>query len=293
MRYKFLLIVFMTSSFLISNEKLKQARVTEYFATQTIEYVDSVRENGDTKEFLLVRQTNAYLERAKARLELGDFELALEDINKVIIRDPYKLEAYYYRGQILTILEDYAGAVNNYNVIVENELFAPDVFAYRAEARFNLYRDESILLDIQRFLSNSNLQHPSSGKLYFYKGALLFQKENYMDALENLHIAIELSPDTWEAYMIRGNIYRMQGQIPAAFSDLNIAVDSGKCPREVYLYRGLANSASGDFQSTIEDLSEFLKSFDLHTSPSNIGFFLSVLDDNFQLIFSDQLVSYE
>ena len=258
MNNKFYYLIFTLSTILISEERLKQAKVTEYFATQTIDYVESVRENGDSKEFLFVRQTNAYFERAKARLELGKIESALEDINKVIIREPYKLESYYYRGRIFSILGNYSEAKVNYDVDIENELFSPDVFAYRAEARFNIYRDESILIDIDHFLNSSNISHPYSPKLYFYKGAILFQKENYSDALENLDIAIELSPEIWEAYVIRGNIYRIQGHLTSAFSDFNTAVNSKQGPREVYLYRGLANSISGNFQSAIDDLTQFL-----------------------------------
>ena len=258
MNNKFYYLIFALSTMLISEERLKQARVTEYFSTQTIDYVESLRENGDSKEYLFVRQTNAYFERAKARLELGNIESALEDINKVIIREPYKVEAYYYRGRIFSILENYSEAKVNYDVDIENKLFSPDVFAYRAEARFNIYRDESILIDIDHFLNNSNISHPYSSKLYFYKGAILFQKENYSDALENLHIAIELSPEIWEAYVIRGNIYRIQGHLTSAFSDFNIAVNSKQAPREVYLYRGLANSISGNFQPAIDDLTQFL-----------------------------------
>jgi len=258
MNNKFYCLIFALSTILISEERLKQARVTEYFATQTIDYVESLRENGDSKEYLFIRQTNAYLARAKAHLELGKMELALEDINKVIVREPYRLESYYYRGRIFSILEKYFDAKVNYDVVIDNELFSPDVFAYRAEAKFNIYRDESILIDIDDFINNSDKSHPYSGKLHFYKGAILFQKENYSDALENLHIAIELSPEIWEAYMIRGNIYRIQGQLTPAFSDLNIAVNSKQCPREVYLYRGMANSFSGNFQLAINDLTQFL-----------------------------------
>ncbi len=257
--YKLYFMIILFFSFLISEDRLKQARVTEYFATQTIDYVDDARENGDTKEYLFVRQTNAFLERAKARLELGSLNAALEDVNTAVLRDPYKLESYYYRGQILSMLGNYSSAVNNFDVIVKNNLFSPDIFGFRVEARFNLFRDVEILIDIDHFLNLTDNNHPYAGKLYFYKGALLFQKENYLDALENLHIAIELSPEIWEAYMIRGNIFRMQGQLAKAFIDLNIAVDSNDCPREVYLFRGMANSASGNFQSTIEDLSKFLK----------------------------------
>jgi len=258
MRLNYFYIFFIFSSFTFS-QGLKQARVTEYFATQTINYVDKIRENGDTKEYLYDRQTNAFLERAKARYTLGKIDVALEDINKTINRNPYILEAYYYRGQILSIQKEYASAINNFNVIVDNNLFIPDVFAFRAEARFNLYRHESILLDIDRFINASDLNHPYTGKLYFYKGAILFQQENYFDAIENLHIAIKLSPELWEAYMIRGNIHRIRGHLDEAFMDLNIAVNSNACPREVYLFRGLAHSAQGNFQASIEDLSEFLK----------------------------------
>ena len=259
MTVKFYYIAILSISLLLSEENLKQARVTEYFATQTIDYIENVRENGDTKEYLFVLQTNAFLERAKSRLELGDYEAALEDVNKVVFRDPYKLESYYYRGQLLSILGKYSAAVKNFNVIVENNLFLPDVFAFRAEARFNLSLDETIILDIDHFLNLTDLTHPYAGKLFYYKGTLLFNKEKYFEALENLHISIELSPEMWDAYMIRGNIYRIQGQLLKAFLDLDIAVNSNSCPREVYLYRGLACATSGEFDRAIKDLNQFLQ----------------------------------
>ena len=259
MRTNHILILILCSSILLSNEKLKQARVTEHIATQTIEYVDNIRENGDTKEYLLVRQTNAFFVRAKARLDLGEIEEALADINMAISRDSNFIEAYYYRGQIHFLQEAYAQAISDFDEVLQHELFMPDVVARKIESQFEMYRDDSILLDINSFMNIADYEHPYMGKLYFYKGALLFNRGDFDQALENIHMAINLSPEIWEAYMIRGNIYRIQKDLETAFFDLDIAVNSNECPREVFLYRGLAHATSKDFQNAIQDLTKFLQ----------------------------------
>ena len=100
MIYKFYYILLFLTSLLICEDRLKQARVTEFIASETIDYVENIRAKGDTKEYLYVRQTNAYLARAKARFILNNIEDALSDINVTISRDSNLFEAYYYRGQI-------------------------------------------------------------------------------------------------------------------------------------------------------------------------------------------------
>ena len=257
--YKFYFTVLFLISFLISEDRLKQARVTEFIATRTIEYVDNIRSSGDTKEYLLVSQNKAFFERAKVRLELGKLSDALLDINKVIFKNPDFIRPYYYRGQIYFSQQEYALAINDFDLVILNELFMPDVIARKIESQFEIYRDNSILLDINSFINTVDPRHPNIGKLYFFKGALLFKQENFIQALENIDKAISLSPEIWEAYMIRGNIYRMQGKLEKAFFDLDIAINSKKCPKDVFLYRGLAYATSKDFKKSIEDLTKFLQ----------------------------------
>ncbi|MBC8310839.1 MAG: tetratricopeptide repeat protein [Candidatus Marinimicrobia bacterium] len=259
MMYKFYYTLIFFTSILICDDRLKQARVTEFIASETIEYVENLRVKGDTKEYLYVRQTNAYFERAKARFELNNIEDALSDVNIAIRRDPNLIEAYYYRGQIHYLQKEYISAIRDYNIVIENDLFIPDVIARKIESQFETYRSDSLLVDINSFINIVDSEHPYLGKLYFYKGVLLFQKGYYSHALESINEAIKLSPEIGEAYMIRGNIYRIQGNLDDAFIDLNTAIESNECPREVFLYRGLAHATSNDFQRSIQDLTQFLQ----------------------------------
>tara|TARA_B110000467_G_scaffold147940_1_gene153413 strand:- start:485 stop:1747 length:1263 start_codon:yes stop_codon:yes gene_type:complete len=258
MIYKFYYTLLFFTSLIICEDRLKQARVTEFIASETIDYVENIRAKGDTKEYLYVCQTNAYLARAKARFILNNIEDALSDINITISRDSNFFEAYYYRGQIHFLQKDYTLAINDFDLVIQNGLFMPDVIAQKIESQFRIYRDNSILLDINSFINTVDSKHPSMGKLFFYKGAILFKQRNFIQALENIDIAINLSPEIWEAYMIRGNIYRIQGNLDKAFTDLDIAIESNECPREVFLYRGLAHATSKDFKNTIQDLTIFL-----------------------------------
>ena len=255
---KFYYIILFFISLLVCEDKLKQARVTEFIASETIDYIEKNRVRGDTKEYLFIQQTNAYLERGKARFILNNIQDALSDINISITRDPNLFEAYYYRGQIYFLQKEYKMAIDDYDVLIQNDQYMPDIIAQKIESQFKIYRNESILVDINSFINIVDSEHPFIGKLYFYKGALLFKKGYYTHALESLDKAIKLSPEIWEAYMIRGNIYRIQGNMRQAFIDLDIAIESNECPREVFLYRGLANATSKDFKSTIQDLTKFL-----------------------------------
>ena len=258
MIYKFYYIVLFFTSLLICEDKLKQARVTEFIASETIDYVEKNRAKGDTKEYLYIQQTNAYLERGKARLILNNIQDALSDINMAINRDSNLSEAYYYRGQIYFLLKEYKMAIADYDVVIQNKQFIPDVIARKIESQFSMYRNDSILVDINSFINIADSEHPYLGKLYFYKGALLFKKGYYAHALESINKAIKLSSEICEAYMIRGNIYRIQGHIDQALIDLDIAINSQECPREVFLYRGLAHATSKNFDNTIQDLTKFL-----------------------------------
>ena len=252
----FLSILFF--EFLFCTDNLKQARVSEYISTKTIDYISNLKKNGDSKEFLYDRQTIAYLERAKARFILDKLDESLDDFNIVINRSSNLYEAFFYRGQIYFLQESYEKSIDDFNYVIQNESFLPEVVGFKIQSQFHISRNDSIMVDINSFINYVESNHPFLGKIYFFKGAILYEKRDYFRSLEYLNYAIKKSPDLWEAYMLRGNIFRLQGDLDKALIDLNIAVESDLCPREVFLYRGLTHSTYKNFSESIDDITKFL-----------------------------------
>ena len=54
------------------------------------------------------------------------------------------------------------------------------------------------MVDINSFINYVESNHPFLGKIYFFKGAILYEKRDYFRSLEYLNYAIKKSPDLFK-----------------------------------------------------------------------------------------------
>ena len=78
----------------------------------------------------------AYYNRGLAKGELEDYYGAIADYNKTLEIDPYFALALYRRGLAKGEIKDYSGAVNDLDLAVKNDL--PNY--YKAKAFIRIYK---------------------------------------------------------------------------------------------------------------------------------------------------------
>lgn len=130
-------------------------------------------------EFTLAIQTDPncaaiYSSRGYTYLNLSQFELALTDFNQALQIDP-------------TYLDAYNGRMSSYE---------------------NLGNLAAAEIDRQYYVSHSKM---FSAEVYFKMGKLMFELQNYDDALVSLWFAAGFEPNNPEIYLIAANIHQING----------------------------------------------------------------------------------
>jgi tetratricopeptide (TPR) repeat protein len=165
--------------------------------------------------------------RGRARLELGEYQGALEDIETAMRLAPGADDAYhFFRGQARHWLGDLDGA----------------------------------LADFDRTLE----QHPSFAEAYYRRGLVHLSQDQPGAALADLDTALELQPDAppkklsrllYNRGLARWLLYDVDG----AFEDASAAIDADPSYALPFALRGRAAAQRGDLRRALEDLSEALR----------------------------------
>lgn len=129
---------------------------------------------------------NAYINRADHYVRIGNYELAMTDLNRAIKVSPEYAAAYYSRGVLHQFSKNYNKAVEDYSKAIA---YKPDYFeAYNN--RGNLYSEsgnsELALADYTSALSidkNSVYAYLNRGIEYYHKGELEMALQDFLKAL--------------------------------------------------------------------------------------------------------------
>lgn len=147
-------------------------------------YQQAIRAYSESIE-LVPAYTSAYLFRGLTHRELGDFEAAIRDLNKVVSLDP-SADSYRTRADSYARHGDLDKAIADYNKVLE--------------------------LD------------PKSASGFRNRGTAYGEKKNYERAIEDLSRAIELEPQEAQWVFDRAMLKAKHGQYDAAMIDAEKAL---------------------------------------------------------------------
>ncbi|MBO1350662.1 MAG: tetratricopeptide repeat protein [Hormoscilla sp. GUM202] len=133
------------------------------------------------------KDANAYLERARAKMILQDYEEAIADIDRAIQQNPKDANAYLERAHANMMLQDYEGAI----------------------------------ADIDRAIQ----QNPKDANAYLERASVNMELQDYESAIADASEAIELKPNFAEAYWLRSEARRELGDEEGAHADEQKAQD--------------------------------------------------------------------
>jgi len=156
-----------------------------------------------------------YIYRGIAKIELGDYEGAIEDYDKAIELNGEMKTSYFNRGIVKGKLGDYEGEIEDYNKAIELDGEDADAYYNRGIAKKNL--------------------------------------KDYEGAIEDYDKAIELNDEFTKAYLNRGNAKYDLGDSQGAIDDYNKAIELDSEDAKAYYNRGIAKGELGDEQGALED----------------------------------------
>ena len=108
----------------------------------------------------------------------------------------------------------------------------------------------SVLFIVHGLFAQNDIE---KSKIYFEKASLLFDQEDYSDAILYCDSAILLNTENLEAYAYRGVCKFNLQQYESAIEDFDLALILNEGYAEVYYYKGLCMKELGANEKACED----------------------------------------
>jgi tetratricopeptide (TPR) repeat protein len=162
-----------------------------------------------------------YGARANIRLDRGEYDIAINDLNEAIRLDPKYAGAYNNRGLVWQAKGDYDKALaDNFEAI-----------------RFD----------------------PKCAVAYYNRGTIWQAKGDNVQALVDFSEAIRLDPKYANAYINRGAVWQDKGDNDKALADFNEAIRLDPKQAKSFINRGLVWQAKGDNDQALADYTEAIR----------------------------------
>lgn len=197
---------------------------------------------------------DAYHNRALVRYRLGNYKGAIEDLNKVIEKEPNNPKLYIERGFNLLASSDFNAALNDCKKALKLKWLGADLFLCKASAEDALADYKNALCDYDAAI-NIN---PGDIDLYVRRGMTKFKMESISDAIDDYNYAIKIDSACTFAYFNRAESEAKMGEYKKALADYNKVLAYE--PRNAYAYfnRAVLFSNMHMVKSAIEDFDKVL-----------------------------------
>ncbi|MBF2008614.1 MAG: tetratricopeptide repeat protein [Chlorogloeopsis fritschii C42_A2020_084] len=220
----------------------------------------------------------AYLIRGMARIVTSDYSGAIEDLSQAIQIDPLNAQAYGERGVARAALGENQAAIDDCNYAIQ---LNPDYLrAYYGRGAARAYTGDYPGA-LQDFTHLSRLQ-PDANSYYNLATLQAWQGVN-AQAIKNLTKVVDLNPNWFFAYYIRGNVCYNVGDEQGANEDFKEAMrieatgasEMFAEDEHAFWGRGLARHRLGNREGAIADLQ---KAAEIALKHKNTAFHQMVMD---------------
>ena len=182
----------------------------------------------------------AYRRRGLAYFRLGEYASAAEDFDKAVTRDPTDAITYYYRGASVAALRIYDLAIE----------------------------DLDIAFELDPGLEGTMGPDAHVGRAYDIRGIDRFSEGEIGLAIEDFEMAVAFDPDNAGALNNLCWSLSLTGRAAEALQHCDGALDIDPNTFQAYDSRGLVHALLGDYEQAVDDFTRFLDW--LGTQPSNL-----------------------
>ncbi|MDY6899962.1 MAG: tetratricopeptide repeat protein [Cyanobacteriota bacterium] len=165
-----------------------------------------------------------FLQQATIKREQEDYQGALNDYNQIIQLESENESHYFHRGQIWMLIEDFPQAIKDFQQAIKLNPTEPSAYNFLG---LTLELLEKIEEAIEAYTQGIEIQSvPEADKQILYGNrATAYDKINNLQAaLEDFNKAIEINQkDVHPYHLLRGKIRRKLGDMHGAEADLNEA----------------------------------------------------------------------
>ncbi len=192
--------------------------------------------------------------RADVLAELEQYDLALQDINHLLHRDPQSAALHFEKGSICLRSHDTICALNAFTLATEYDSQNPANWS--ALGLVQLMQDNQD--DALKSLSKS-IEHGSKwAGDYINRGIIYYRKHNYRSALADYDKAVTLSPRDAQCYYNRGVLRQELGDYNRALEDFTQAINFAPDRIELYYQRGMVQLQLRQWQDALNDFNTII-----------------------------------
>lgn len=178
-------------------------------------------------------------------VESGNYELAVEEADKAIGHGEADADLFLYRGQAYLQLDRFREALADFTKAIELGMEEPMVYDARGHAHLELKDYERARRDFDSAIrlgrreardywgedGESHLYETSDplrysiAQVYYHRGKVHIELEDYQRGLADLTEAVTLAPHEAEWYATRGSVYSKLNRADEAQEDFDTAAE--------------------------------------------------------------------
>jgi tetratricopeptide (TPR) repeat protein len=222
----------------------------------------------------------ALLLRAKAYSLKGDYISAIADYDTLIRTESdqaIKAKLYFLRAHAYEALGQWDKAIADYSALIQLDGEDADAFFLRgqaSEAKGNLQAtlkaakdDYEEAVSLTHYKEAEYLIAEARVEYLYYQAVIdevLRNNERTihlqpMISMVNIDAAIALAPNNPEAYLVSGNLARLDPDLPRAESDFSKAISLKPDYADAYFARAIVRAAKRNFDAAIVDLDSAIR----------------------------------
>lgn len=167
-----------------------------------------------------------YCQRAVTFYRMKDFDHAMNDLDLVIKQNTQNSYAYYLKGSMCFYQGNYEVALNNINRALALGSTDENIYLFQGESLVYLKKNKQAMISFDKAIESD----PRNGYPYYDKAKCFlsindyYNKANHLAAIKLYNQAIELNPDNEDFYYYRAVSKKMCDDYDAAIADLNKAI---------------------------------------------------------------------
>ncbi len=207
-----------------------------------------------TQEDIRIPEYNAC---AIEKINLLEYDLALDEIAKIIRIDPFNSVAYLDMGLIKNdYLERYMDAIQDFTKVIELDSLNVDAYFLRGISKYNLKKYQDAIVD---FVHVTTLES-GNADAYYYKGLAEAELGNLDSALVDYTAALAARPDHANATIKRAWILATQKHAyQRALTDCNESIAIDPTQPSYYYVRGWIKAELFDFKGAVADYKQAIQ----------------------------------
>ncbi len=161
-----------------------------------------------------------YFRRSALYYQVGNYEAAIKDFNKILLLRPNDPDAYSNRGMCNVFLKDYPKAFNDLDMAIKLEPEKAINYLNRAFAFSHKNKYKEAIVDLNKAIE----LRPDYAKAYVNRGFARRKLNFYREALMDYDKAILLNPDYLEAVINRAEVNYLMKNYSDAIKDFERAL---------------------------------------------------------------------